>query len=407
MPTEEMPDFPRRLVIRILRIWDWLIGIRRGFGDGMRVIRFAQAAHLRRPINWFLPILCVILLGLLLVFHEMTVSESSGIGGMMFRVFIFDYLFFFFGLLSGWNMARKWRENSDEVEELSLTPLSPVVVASTLCVGPVTIWLILTAAFCLLDLALPLVQMQYILGFSTNRPFGLTATLVVLSMSAVLVPPVLAWFHFESARLAHWMFAVHALPKVSLFRAAVGNFFLMTMIVLGLSAFGSMVTGFVAMLLSILLEIFRGSGFESYSVWGLGSIAGALAVIWLKRLCVKTYQSMFMHSWLKYQWWGAGESRQPKLYPPSFNASIVLWQSYYGMMEEIEADKPLRRRYWTRRYYLIRQNSQLRSGRDQTKRLQGPTWAEAGTAIVSNRQRGNTADGGGGPEGTGGRGYLR
>src|SRR5690606_12084681 len=109
---------------------------------------------------------------------------------------------------------------------------------------------------------------------------------------------ILAWFHFESIRLAHWMFAAHALPRVPLAKAGIANFLAMTGLVIGLSGLGSAMTGIcfglVALFLAFAMMVTAsGSGSEeiyfSYSVWMLASILGALVVLWLKRIITRQY----------------------------------------------------------------------------------------------------------------------
>ncbi|MBI5153747.1 hypothetical protein HZA57_00785 [Candidatus Poribacteria bacterium] len=352
-----LPLFPGRWL-------DRLCGVRPGFGDGARVIAVAREADFRHRPNWGIPMLAGLFALFLLATLKLAFEEDSSIGGMMFRVFVFDYSLFLFGGLSGWNVARRWRANSDHVEEISLTPLPPSVIGNVMSAGVIRIWLRVLALFCLIDLLTPIPQMRALFlvpdfGSSRVSGTGFLGLALLYGFAALLVPPVMAWFHFESIRLAHWMFSIHSLPRVSLAKAGIHNFLLMTMIVGLLSALGSMVTVFVAMLLTALGAVISLGGIpadrliESYSVWGLGAIPGALAVVALKRLMSRHYERSFSRAWLLYQWWGAGERTQPSTYPRQFYTELAAWGAYYGMREEEEAGVPPALRKWEPRYRVL------------------------------------------------------
>ncbi|MEQ8819116.1 MAG: hypothetical protein RLY93_02650 [Sumerlaeia bacterium] len=346
--------------IRLLRapligpVCDWLIGLRKGFGGSRRVIEVARDADMRSGLSWALPILgflfALILMGAMKFYGE----ESGGFGWALFRIFVFDYTLFLFGGLSGWNMARRWRSNPDQCEELSLTPLPPSVIGSLFSGGLISIWLVLMVFYFLIDFATPIIQLK-----QWTWTGGSPAYLVLSALSATLVPVVLAWFHFESIRLGHWMFAIHAIPKVSLLGAGIRNFLMMTMYVVLLSGAGSIITLVLAIVLGLMAEATtnaNGAIFGSYSLWISCSTAGALAVIWLKRLLTRGYESQFVRAWLQYQWWGAGERSQPRRYPAHFRPQLSLWQAFYAMKEEDEIDAKPHRRFYTRRYYAIMDN---------------------------------------------------
>ncbi len=346
---------------RFERILYWILGVRRGFGDGRRVIAVAMAADWRSSLNWFIPVLGILFGLAMLLFHEITMDPDSAGFGMMFRIFIFDYSLFLFGGLSGWNMARRWRANADQIEELSLTPLSPSVIASMMSAGALAIWLFLFVLFGFVDLFTPIIHAKWIIEMTEANDGSFFLVLPVTTyavLMGLLGPFILAWFHFESIRLAHWMFAVHSLPRVSLLKAGIVNFIVMTTIVGTLSLLGSMVTGICLIVLGLIGEMLGQSvnsfeAFSAYTVWGLAALPGALVVLFLKRALVRTYEGSFTRSWLMYQWWGAGESQQPGTYPASLYKAIPLWQAFYGMQEEEILEKPMSRRPQTRRYYAL------------------------------------------------------
>lgn len=346
---------------RLHAISDFLLGIRPGFGYAARAVKVARDADLRGAINWALPVLGILFGLLLLAFHLVSIDTDN----MVFRVFVFDYMLFLFGGLSGWNMARRWRANPDQVEEISLTPLPPAAISCSMMAGPVAIWLRLFVLFAVIELATPFVHWRSYSDAINDFPgvpfaAGWGLFTLVAHVSSVVV---LAWFHFESVRLAHWMFAIHALPRISLVGAGIRNFLAMTMIVLTLSAMGSMITGMVMLLVALVGMLLlaltqQGAVFDkgmelmwaSYTTWALASVPGALMVLWLKRLLCRAYEKSFVQAWLQYQWWGAGESRQPSTYPPHFRHAFPLWTAYYGMEEEENSGEPAYRRINTKRY---------------------------------------------------------
>ena len=351
MNGEENPLKPVRFGW-LRRLEARLIGIRRGFGEERRVIDVARDAELRCGSNWVLPGLCAGVFILLLAWHKWILSPNGGTAAMIGRIFLFDYLIFMLGGLSGWNMARRWRGSANTVEELSLTSLNPGVVGHVFMAGSLGIWLRLLLIVLLFDAVTPVIYITELAGFSSVTAIGLMPLFILVSV-------VLTWFHYESIHLAHWMFAIHALPRISLWKAAITNFALMMVIVGLLSAAGSMLTGFLSMFFAVFLGAVSAGQqspdfwIASYTAWAIGCVPGAILVAWLKRLLCRSYENRFLRGWLLFQWWGAGESRQPGNYPLFYHLHLSLWVAYFGMLEEGNADLPGHRRRFTRRYQQI------------------------------------------------------
>ncbi len=346
---------------------DWLVGVRRGFGTGRDALKCFLAVEGRSVFNWIIPGLGF--LGILVLYALFSLWTSVVVGGVylfgaVIRVFVFDYLIFVFGLLSGLNMARRWRMNPAQVEELSLVPLEPSVLGGIFASGTIRTWLRLLIVFAAIE---TVICIPHLVELSNAfRTANLDPLMVIghpagwLTLLTIIISPwVMAWFHFESIRLAHWMFAAHALPRVPLLRAAMVNFVTMTSLVIGLSGLGSAVTGIVFAGISLLAFFgmmtlgFGGldvSFHFGYTIWMLAAVGGALVVLWLKRVISRQYEAMFIRSWLMYQWWGAGETTQPAQYPRDMQRAVPYWELYYRMREEELADLPLEKRAQTRRY---------------------------------------------------------
>jgi len=351
----------------IRRFEDWLVGLRRGFGTGWDALRCFILVETRSKTTWIIPglgFLAIVGWYLVLCMWSTTAIGGTYVGGALFRIFVFDYTIFFFGLVSGFNMARRWRANPAQVEELSLVPLSPAVVGGIFASGSVRIWWWFLIAFAIIETiiciphmaelsnALRLQSDEFLIAFF--HPAGWLTLLAIL-----LCPWVLAWFHFESVRLAHWMFAAHALPRVPLVKAGLTNFIAMTGLVIGLSGLGSAITAMAVLLLGlavafltlVLGQLHLGEEFYfGYTLWMLGSIAGAAMILWLKRVLSRQYETAFIRSWLLYQWWGAGESTQPDEYPLPMRRAVPYWNLYYRMREEEDAGVALNERIHARRY---------------------------------------------------------
>lgn len=377
---------------------DYLLGDRRRLGDDWAVVEHLAATQPRARINWALPVLATLLAFAMMVFHWTWATASWGAGGMMFRIFVIDYTLFFFGLLSGYDMARRWRTTPEMIEELSLTPLPPAAVASALVAAPCAVWWRVLAGLALVECLLPVPHFAWVLegAWSSGGGNSLQATthvlLLVLSIgSALVLPWVLAWFHYESVRLAHWMFAVHAIPRVSLVGAGISNFIAMSFAVVLLSGIGSAVTGtlwmvILAVLMAIAAALQDSTAVENmfglYSVWGLSAIAGAVAVAFIKRGVARLYVDAFTRSWLLYTWWGAAERTQPTIYPMSMRGRLPTWEAYYGMVAEQNANVPIPKRYKTAYYKSLLKAQENNERRERQFVPNATTYAPTASAAV-------------------------
>ncbi len=352
------------------RFEDWLLGIRPGFGVGGEALRCFMEVESRSPFSWIIPGLGVlIVLGLYLLLCVWSVTGFTGlyVSGALFRIFVFDYTIFFFGLVSGFSMARRWRSNSAQVEELSLAPLKPSVMGGIFASGSIRAWwryLVLFAAIETIVCIPHVMELDNAMRLFDGGGFlfALHPATWITGLAILLCPWVLAWFHFESVRLAHWMFAAHALPRVPLARAGAVNFGTMTGLVIGLSGLGSAVTAMAVALIAIVttfLMLATGNSplgesfYFGYTVWMLASVAGAIAVLWLKRKITVQYETAFVKSWLLYQWWGAGESTQPDVYSEQMRRALPFWILYFRVQEEADSNLPASRRIHTRNYERI------------------------------------------------------
>ena len=338
---------------RLLRL---ALGIRPGHGEGDRVILVSADAEGRSLINWVLPALGGLFSLGLLAFLWSFFRPANGFPAMMYRVFVLDYTIFLWGLLSGLNMARRWRANADQVEELSLTPLLPTVIPSMMVAGPCAVWLRVILVMALVELLLPIPMLVELSGAVGEVPPAAMGALVTFTLvAAVALPVAFAWFHFESVRLAHWIMVVHAMPKVSLVSAGVSGLLVMTLIVLCLSALGSVVTTILVFVLMAVGGVFLAAmgvsnlGVVSYAGVGLAAIPALLVVAWLKRAGALNFERRFTQAWLLYQWWGAGERQQPRAYPHEFHRQLPLWHAWVKAQEEEVAGGgetgPARRRF--------------------------------------------------------------
>jgi hypothetical protein len=207
--------------------------------------------------------------------------------------------------------------------------------------GPCAVWLRVILMFALVELLLPIPILLELSRLSGEVPAAAMAGLVTFSLVvAVALPLAFAWFHYESVHLAHWIMVVHAMPKVSLLSAGISGFLMMTVIVLCLSALGSAATtilvGVLAAAGSVLLAAIDGPGVGAISYAGvaLASLPALLVVAWLKRVCTQGFERRFTQAWLLYQWWGAGERQQPRVYPHEFRRRLPLWQAWVEAQEE-------------------------------------------------------------------------
>lgn len=315
-----------------------VIGTRREFGDGVAAMEHATTAALRQRRNWTLPLLlggCI--MGGILVPVNLF-STGIGFGHVIFRIIPLDYLMFLFGWLCAWNAATRWRQNQEFVEALVVTPLRPRVVGNLLLAGAMSVWARLLAFLACLEIVTFLVSSTMSgMWYSTKfvwSDFLSSAAWTILQLP-VVIPfyLVLAWFHLETIRIAYWMFAVAALPRVSLRRRALLNFFLIPLYVTLLTGIGSIITGLAAIptmlaagIIGSVIGTLPNPG--AHIVWMLAAIPGLLLVGYIKREVARLYEKEFEASYLLFTWWGAGETEHPAIYPRELQKSLGSWQMF-------------------------------------------------------------------------------
>ncbi len=299
-------------------------------------------------MSWVLPIL---LMATFVAGQALLYASNSGTLGMLFlaaRVIFFDYLVFFFGWLAGWNIASRWRRDPTLIEELSITNLRPSVVGSILFAGSLNVWwrLLLLASF--IDLAL--LALFVIAGVYTP-PVGLTMeqrAVWAATALATLVPffLLLAWFHLESLRIAFWMFASAALPRLNLRNRALFNLIAIPFYVTTLTFAGMAVTGAPGLILAAFfmagMQASIGGNpafnpFQVTSVWAVTAVMAMLLVGLAKRALARAYEDDFWKNYLLYGWWGAGETQHPVSYPVHMRRLVVPWRQYLRAEERTVA----------------------------------------------------------------------
>ncbi|HNM46802.1 MAG TPA: hypothetical protein PKH51_07265, partial [Candidatus Sumerlaeota bacterium] len=118
-------------------LFDFLFGIRTGFGESGATIHIAYAAATRARRNWILPGL----LGLM----TLVATLLLGIKGiempyLISRIILIDYLIFFFGWVCGWSAASRWRNDREFLEELVITNQRPAIIGNLLFAGYLSVW---------------------------------------------------------------------------------------------------------------------------------------------------------------------------------------------------------------------------------------------------------------------------
>ncbi len=370
-PEQNLPS-DRAKVGRLIKRWeDYFLGIRAGFGEEGDLLRIAKIADGRTLSVKTIPIVALIsflLLHLILLYNAMLLYDGNtfsniNFGGMLFRIFLFDYIIFIFAALSGLDSCRRWRKGSSRIEELSLAPLMPGVVGRSMVIGALRWWLVVCIIFAFMEVlsGFPLLASITDLVTSQQIPNGLKSYYFALFIVAYITGPfVFAYFHYESAHLAHWMFSQHALPKLKLINVGIQNFIIINLIVLLLSSIGSFITAVILFLIFFFPQMIAtmvGSSdfgeeglFGSYFTWYVAAIPAALIIARMKRLVSRDFENRFLNSWLLYQWWGAGESTQPSTYPRRFRQNLPFWHLYFKAMEERNANIPREKQRFTKRY---------------------------------------------------------
>lgn len=309
-----------------------IIGVRPGHGDAGRMLSLASAAAVRNRRNWLLPgLLSIILVGVVIVHGLSFGISASGFSYMFVRIVAIDYLVFMFGWICGWSSAWRWRNNQEFVEELVVTNLRPSVVGALLFAGSLGVWAILLSGMFAADVLMAMLSPDRYTSAATYDSLAVGTFIVLIPFYITL-----AFFHLETLRIAYWMFSSAALPRLNLMRKAVGNFFIIPMIVFMLTAIGSAITGLCWFAVNILLEVLdihSASSFDTHLAWGLASIPGLLVVSLIKRITAQQFERDFWKSYLLYTWYGAGEIKHPQSYPLHMHQRAVEWLTFLKQEE--------------------------------------------------------------------------
>lgn len=357
----------------LFEYWEnYLLGIRKGFGDEgdlLRVAKYADGRPLSVRVIPVIVLLVFVLLHLILFYNALLLSNGSNttlinMGGMLLRIFVFDYLIFIFAALSGLDSCRRWRQSVSRIEELSLTPLMPSVVGKSMFIGVLRWWLLVCLLFACFEIGLGLPLYASLVRFTIDSDTSIlfnSYLFILFVISFFCGPFILGYFHFESSHLAHWMFSQHALPKSKLVSVGIQNFFIINIIVMLLSGFGSVLTLVFLLILfvlpSVLLNItnddvglITANIFGSYFAWYVSALPATLIITFLKSKVIGDFESRFTRSWLLYQWWGAGEMVQPPTYPRSYRQALPFWTLHFLALEERNQGVPERKQRYIPRY---------------------------------------------------------
>ncbi len=324
---------------------NFLFGVRPGFGTGRRAIRLANAASARRAINWILPgSMGVFLLIAITAFSLNTISQL-GMPYLSGRIILFDYLVFFFGWIGGWNMASRWRGRQNMIEDLVITSLRPPVIGNLLFAGSLGVWIRVLFVIALADTFLVSLGLpdNYSASFGRTDTGGQMIYLAITFPLVLIMNFVLAWFHLETLRIAYWMFATAALPRIDLRQKAIANLFLIIAYVTLLTGMGVAISGMIGLFGSAFLMIpatqagANPNPFGVHLTWVVAAIIGLLIVGFFKRMITRMYEQAFTKSFLLFTWWGAGEQAHPMNYPPSLTSQLNRWIAYLRFEETQKA----------------------------------------------------------------------
>lgn len=317
-------------------------GLRPSFGEQVAAIDAAIAASSRRAINWLFPgVITLLVAGATIL---LALGFKTEFPVLIWRVILIDYLIFFLGWLAGWNAANRWRSNQDFLCELTMTNLSPAVIGNLLFAGQLGVWW-----KCFLFLAVVDVLTLVMLVWA-HFPSEFVAGYIALSIP-FWIPTMLlvAWFHLETMRLAHWMFAITALPGLSLPQRAVVMLMQVGLFVTGLTILGSMITGVLWMMtVGVMAVGLSGLGIQRVGTssmmefvvgttspaWYLSALLGLLTVGSIKLWISRSYERAFWERLLMFTWWGAAERNHPADYPAIYRTrakqySAQLWRDMF------------------------------------------------------------------------------
>ncbi len=267
----------------------------------------------------------------LICLTQVVMNHTLGFGHHVFRIVVIDYLIFFFGWLSAYITAKRWRTQGGLMEELTMTNLRPGPVGHLLFANTFPHWfVILIAVF--------LVEAVAIIFLGPANRYMLTSLAVVFW--APVYAFVIAWFHFESIKIAYWMFAVVSLPIRDLGNRAILNLFIIPFYVLTLTGIGSIIT-VICMLVAMAMgeiffqttDLFNDNQFWEYMGVSVGSALGMSIIIFLKRPISFMYEQSFWRTYLMYTWYGAAEINHPRVYPSTLIRSVNKWGRYLKQEE--------------------------------------------------------------------------
>jgi hypothetical protein len=212
----------------------------------------------------------------------------------------------------------------------------------------VAIWLVITVALGVVDALTPVGALQG--PHPGLLRLLLHAVPTVLATLLVAVP--MTWYHFESARLAHWMFVVHALPRGAGPLATLANLIVIVAMVWTLWSIGMTLAVFAVLPVAIVQDILGRSVAGMDATLLLAPWPGLVVVAAIKRAICRLYERAFVRAWLLRQWGGIGE-RNPAP-PPRHHLDILpFWEAYYASQEEERANVPLQRRRASRHFAAI------------------------------------------------------
>lgn len=248
--------------------------------------------------------------------------DRSEIAYPILRIILVDYAIFVGAWYFAWRKASLWRTQPGLLHELAVTPIDPAVVASLLSVGPLAVW-----KRCLFVAA----AIELLVHFATIYFNGLPHPIAPFAWLGMVA--ILPFFHLESVRIAHGIFAVTALPGLSLPRRAATGLVSISLFTVALTVVGSMMTGVVAGML-LVGEASAGawySGFFDDPIspgFYIASIFPLVAIAYLKRVIANSYERRFAIRWICYIATGAASSEHPDRYPKQLDAAAANYNDY-------------------------------------------------------------------------------
>lgn len=316
-------------------LFDFLFGIRTGFGESGTTIHIAYAAATRARRNWILPGL----LGLM----TLVATLLLGIKGiempyLISRIILIDYLIFFFGWVCGWSAASRWRNDREFLEELVITNQRPAIIGNLLFAGYLSVWFRILVLMAVVEIIWCSFTTALNLNLLSRPAMDWLYVIVLGFLPMVVTISLLAWFHLETLRISYWMFAIPSLSQVNLRTRALVNLIITGFYVGILTGIGSAVTGVFSVSGILLFELMGQTGpkapLDRPTVeFFIGSIPGILIVIFCKRFIVTLYETAFWRIYMLYCWYGAAEKVHPPAYPVSLQQHVQPWINFLQQEE--------------------------------------------------------------------------